>query len=347
MKPLPRPLAFTLALCLFAATSIHIRACLWDSDTLAMEVSRFPGVLEMITGQFPRHSDEFYMWRIAQAKQRLMQNPQDFAAYDDWAVAEHKLGRNPEAISVMNQALVLAPERYESLSNLGTFHLFAGNLTECCELLRHALQVNPEAHFGREKYQLWLAELLVQQKQNPTGELSSTEDQPPSLIGGGKLQKDLNAFLKRSQTTFEAKGGGHTAQDTDLLPKAEHKEALTAILGMMRFARHDHPLLLEVLGDLLAAGHYNTDGNHLAALAYLRASQMTESLAEQTRLSQISKRLITGAHGSAMTPEILSQRLDYGISKGRLLQAQVREDELAWIRDGKDAQAEFARKYLK
>jgi len=33
-------------------------ACLWDSDTLQMERLRFPGVLEIITGKFVRHSQE-------------------------------------------------------------------------------------------------------------------------------------------------------------------------------------------------------------------------------------------------------------------------------------------------
>lgn len=35
-------------------------ACLWDYDTLAMERSRFPSTLELITGKFLRHSPEFY-----------------------------------------------------------------------------------------------------------------------------------------------------------------------------------------------------------------------------------------------------------------------------------------------
>lgn len=39
-------------------------ACVWDYDTPKMERQRFPSALELITGKFPRHSPEFYEWRI-------------------------------------------------------------------------------------------------------------------------------------------------------------------------------------------------------------------------------------------------------------------------------------------
>jgi hypothetical protein len=46
---------------LLAGTAL---ACLWDSDTSQMERLRFPGVLEIITGKFVRHSRAYYEWRI-------------------------------------------------------------------------------------------------------------------------------------------------------------------------------------------------------------------------------------------------------------------------------------------
>ncbi|MGH6644977.1 MAG: hypothetical protein ACRED3_20010, partial [Bradyrhizobium sp.] len=46
-------------------------ACLWDSDTLKQERSRFPTTLELITGKFLRHSPEFYKWRIEDRQARI------------------------------------------------------------------------------------------------------------------------------------------------------------------------------------------------------------------------------------------------------------------------------------
>jgi hypothetical protein len=55
--------AFVVLLAVASAAS----ACLWDSDTLAVEKSRFPGLAEILAGKFPRHSREFYEWRKAEA----------------------------------------------------------------------------------------------------------------------------------------------------------------------------------------------------------------------------------------------------------------------------------------
>jgi hypothetical protein len=62
-------------------------ACTWDWDTLQMERQRFPNTLELITGRFPRHSRDFYYWRINDRTARLQREPDNLALYDDLAVA--------------------------------------------------------------------------------------------------------------------------------------------------------------------------------------------------------------------------------------------------------------------
>lgn len=48
-----------------------------------------------------------------------------------------------------------------TLSNLGTFAIYAGDLAASRAYLQEALAINPDAHFGRERYQLWLVEQLM------------------------------------------------------------------------------------------------------------------------------------------------------------------------------------------
>ena len=55
--------AWVIGLLLLALTA-PAAACLWDADTLPMERTLFPSVLELITGKFLRHSPEFYRWRV-------------------------------------------------------------------------------------------------------------------------------------------------------------------------------------------------------------------------------------------------------------------------------------------
>ncbi len=113
--------------CIVTFTSVS-QACLWDWDTLQMERRRFPGVLEMITGKFVRHSPAYYEWRIQDRTKRLRSPAQDPDLVDDLAVAYSKLGRHPEAIAILEEALAAHPDRYETLSNLGTIHMLAGDL---------------------------------------------------------------------------------------------------------------------------------------------------------------------------------------------------------------------------
>ena len=140
----------------FAITSAA-HACLWDLDTLQMERRRFPGTLEMITGKFVRHSPAYYEWRIQDRRKRMRSPAEDPAVADDLAVAYSKLGRHAEGIALLEQVLAAHPDRYETLANLGTIQMLAGNLKVGKEYIDRAIVINPNAHFGREKYQSLLA----------------------------------------------------------------------------------------------------------------------------------------------------------------------------------------------
>jgi hypothetical protein len=78
----------------------------------------------------------------------------------------------------------LSQHRYRYLANLGTFHAHdwirrpkearnsdLASLRRAEELLRAAIELNPDAHFGREKYQLMAIEWL----QRDLDELENTE----------------------------------------------------------------------------------------------------------------------------------------------------------------------------
>src|SRR5262245_40296206 len=142
------PLALAAALLAPAAAS----ACLWDYDTLKMERARFPSALELITGKFLRHSPEFYQWRIEDRQRKLRADPGTAALIDDLAVAYDKTGRPDLAITTILPSYKKDPKRYKTLANLATFYVHAGRLEECVTFVDRALAVEPNAHFGQEKY---------------------------------------------------------------------------------------------------------------------------------------------------------------------------------------------------
>src|SRR5262249_7710074 len=109
--------------------------------------------------------------------------------------------------------------------------------------------------------------------------------------------------------------------------------AMAGLFGMMRFADFDNPLLLEAVGDVLTAGHYNDNAPHLAAQAYILASRKSKTDDEKQRLWQKMD------HGpgyiiDAFKPRDAVRDLDAALPKGVKLNAQVRADELAWIKAG-------------
>ena len=245
-------------------------ACLWDYDTLAMERARMPNALEAITGKFLRHSKAYYQWRVDDRVARIKSDP-TAALYDDLGVAYDKLGEHAKAIETAQTCERLYPGRYETAANLGTFLIHAGSLEEGLEHIDRALELNPDAHFGRERYQKLLVEYVLSKRV------------------GGEVVLPLEAAYPEEQFN-EHHPRGFAAHCRDRIGKRasdkraadEYHDALQGVLGMMKFGDFRSPILLEALGDLLLAGHRDADSKRLAARAYLRAgAECRDSLAAE------------------------------------------------------------------
>ena len=225
----------------------------------------------------------------------------------------------------------IKPGQYETFSNIGTFYIYTGELDTALTWINKALAINPNAHFGREKYQAWLIQWLQQRKAN--GAVGNTDTPQPFLpIGFARIVRDKLAESKKPTKQ----------QAIPELSQLQRNEAIKGILGMMRFADFDNPILLESLADLLMSGPKS--GIQLATLAYLHAAQKTTDSVEKSRLMA----LYTRAAELPRTEEPVSNEklLETGLAKGKSLADAIRTDELAWIASGQDASAEFQKKYL-
>lgn len=251
-------------------------ACLWDHDTLPQERSRFPSTLELITGKFLRHSPEFYAWRIEDRKRRLAADPKQLPLYDDLAVAYQKTGRHDLAVETILKKEALQPGLYETYSNLGTFYILAGDFERGLPYIDKALAINPDAHFGREKYQRALVEYAITRRVDgklvfPLSAEVLDDGSFPDYAAEVKAASDPKAPRKRSGQTFAE----YLAQDDRTLGLSLTKstQAIVGVQGMMRFADHRNPLLLEALAGLLTSVHSpGYDAKQLASRAYLAAA---------------------------------------------------------------------------
>jgi tetratricopeptide (TPR) repeat protein len=326
-----------LTLLLLPAT---LFACLWDYDTLAQERARFPGTLELITGKFLRHSPEFYEWRIRDRLARLQREPDNLAYLDDLAVAYDKTGQHAKAIETMQAKEKKHPGLYETAANLGTFYIHVGEPEKGLPYIEKAIQINPDAHFGREKYQKLLVEYVLERR----------KDGNRSLPLYSRLQEPSDPV--RGFASFLAPASKEYCPAINL-SNDERQAAIRGILGMMRFGQYDSPVLLEALGNLLSEGietRFALDAKQLAARAYLKAAyEVTDEdarkryreLAEGALFFQVS----ISHPPNQMKLDELEAKFQQEFADARDWSEKLRQDEMAWIRDGKDPEAEFAKLY--
>jgi tetratricopeptide (TPR) repeat protein len=158
-------------------------ACAWDRDTLAYESKKFPDVLQVITGRFERNPPLYYEIRLNRVAEELKRHPQRLDLYDDAGVAADRLGRHAEALEWMGkkrQRLASLPKTrpevkehwYRYYANVGTFRAHRwfkegtdrkriAEVKQARNEIAKAIQINPDAHFGREKYQLMALEWII------------------------------------------------------------------------------------------------------------------------------------------------------------------------------------------
>ena len=303
---------------------------MWDYDTLAFERARFPNALELITGKFPRHSRAFYEWRSADREARLESEPENLALYDDLAVAYDKLGRHEEAVALMRRKDLLNPGLYETQANLGTFLIHGGKMTEGLVHIDKAIAINPDAHFGREVYQKLLVQYVI----------SRSKD--------GAIALPLSDMTDRTRSSsFADYVLENMSEKRDM--SAEISDAVTGVLGMMRFGTHDSPILLEALGDLLS--HWRPeDGKRLAARAYLQAASKSDGdaagLYRQYATRALSMQTVEPRVTMPLKLTVLEQTFAAELQDAASWYEKLEADEAKWIAEGGDVDAKFMAKYL-
>jgi hypothetical protein len=139
--------------------------------------------------------------------------------------------------------------------------------------------------------------------------------------------------------------------DKDQLSDRDIQSAVKGVLGMMRFANHDNPLLLEALGDLLNEGRSpGPDAGRLAARAYLQASYRFEDPPIQDRFRLRAQEVLQ--HHSGIKPQEAESALaeveqDFSMERADAdaWYAKLKAKEVSWIAEGADADAEFDQFY--
>jgi hypothetical protein len=144
---------------LFALIPFLTHACIWDADTLADERKARPALAELILNEKPASPDpKPFRDRIAKLKAAPREN--DAAWWNDLAGAHLRLGEAAEAAKILEPLVSKFTNDYGIHANLGTAYHLLGRYADAERHIARDLEINPEAHFGLEKYHLALLRYL-------------------------------------------------------------------------------------------------------------------------------------------------------------------------------------------
>lgn len=135
-------------------------ACLWDSDTLADEKKARPTMAAAILGNPPDLGDPVKLrQRITDLQANRREH--DPAWWNDLAGAQIRLGENHKAATLLESVVTRFPDDYGIHANLGTAYHLLGRYADAEREIARDLEINPDAHFGLERYHLALLQYLT------------------------------------------------------------------------------------------------------------------------------------------------------------------------------------------
>ena len=200
------------------------------------------------------------------------------------------------------------------------------------EEIDRALELNPDAHFGRERVQKLLVEYLIERR-GDAAEVSLPLDAAAGPRAG--YRTPFAAFLKER---------GVSAAD-----------GRRGVEGMLRFGDFRSPILLEALGDLLMAGtgaETNDEDRHfaaarrLAARAYLAAGRSAGGPAAEAYRKLAAAALDQQQQdGEDVTVDQVAATLDREFAETEAWFEKLAEDERLWVEKSPDPDRRFRQKY--
>jgi tetratricopeptide (TPR) repeat protein len=309
------------AACCFVLVPAHrSNACMWDSTTLSTEKKRHPDLAAVVLGKTPPPEDP----KLLRARiEKLLANRRenDPLWWDDLAVARMNLGELKESVALLESVTNRFADDYGIHANLGTAYHLLGRYPAEREIARD-LQINPNAHFGLEKYHLALLKYLNQPPEYQSNHVyidAYTEafftGSPQALLYGsasdysGKttpemtietLEKETNTYSHNWTRLNELK---QRTGDPDFQFQWGLYHDTNFVEGILYMASLNpkEPACFTMLGIACLRGRHDW---HLAAASFQRAldlgSPQKKPLQKQILAIQDFKRTSLGNQGSAV-----------------------------------------------
>jgi hypothetical protein len=195
--PLPKILRSVVLL----LSAITITACIWDATTLENEKARRPSLAAVILNtNSPVVDPAPFLKRIADLNASPRTN--DVNWWNDLAGAHLRLNQPDQAAKLLAPIVDRFADNYGIHANLGTALHLLGNYAEAEREIRRGLQLNPQAHFGLERYHLALLQYLIRDNDYKRRHVFVEEwtisflENPPELLS--RLGADVSTTVTNS-----------------------------------------------------------------------------------------------------------------------------------------------------
>ncbi|WDE96660.1 tetratricopeptide repeat protein [Lentisphaera profundi] len=151
-------------LLLISLFSFSSQACVNSSYSRLDEKKITNEMIFLALGQFAHRSESFYLFHEQASLEKLRNEPEDFEARNDLAVAYIKLAKYTEAEAELDHNEKLHPGRYETAANYGVLFKKKGEYAKAAKFIAQSLGIKPEGHMGLGDYYLKMCEFLVNEE---------------------------------------------------------------------------------------------------------------------------------------------------------------------------------------
>jgi hypothetical protein len=352
---------------------------------------RFAMAHDVLHERYPKHGPAFYTERNRLARERLKVIPPDsdeaFALTDDLAAGLDRLGKPADAVPLLREKLKLQEQRgltgrdlYTTSANLGTFlvHAHMGNamrgdpdaksaVQEGLDFVEKSIAVNPNAHFGREKWQAEIIKFILKAIDHP--EMLATTDCIGNRLNRTFPAKDFlpasafrqeegtarpyttsrlmmgNSYITRNRTSITLVAWETEREQDGLWQKFKgvpFDEPLLGIIGMWRQGGGANPHFALCVGEVML----RVGQRHIAWSAFERASRIADRYwpdpAKQQFLRDHCARRQKQIEDNLPANEVAEfrPRFDAELAHGEWYQREYQEYEAAKIAAGADIREE-------
>lgn len=140
--------------------SFNASACIWDSQSLSHEKERSHDLAQTILGE-SQIQENMNQLGVTLKELETSRKEGDVNWWNNLAGTYLRLNRPQDAVNLLEPVAAKFPDDYGIHANLGTAYHFLGRYQDAEKEIARDLQINPEAHFGLEKYHLALLQHLI------------------------------------------------------------------------------------------------------------------------------------------------------------------------------------------